>query len=108
MLTLLFTTTELRCELAWNRCTQILQLICLGRSQAPLSIVLTALSTLFGAVLTPVLALLLLGKRVPVDALGMAMSIFQIVIAPVASGTPRTYTCKGHGSSSTGMSSPAE
>jgi len=53
---------------------------------APLSIVLTALSTLCGAILTPALILFLLGKRVPVDAFQMALSIAQIVIAPVAAG----------------------
>ncbi|KAK9816977.1 hypothetical protein WJX72_007732 [[Myrmecia] bisecta] len=54
--------------------------------QAPLSIVLTALSTAAGVVLTPALALLLLGTRIPVDAWGMAVSITQIVILPVAVG----------------------
>ena len=54
--------------------------------QAPLSIVLTALSTAAGVVLTPVLALVLLGARIPVDAAGMAVSITQIVVAPVLAG----------------------
>ena len=54
--------------------------------QAPLSIVLTALSTACGVVATPLLALLMLGQRVPVDAKGMSLSIMQIVIMPVAAG----------------------
>ncbi len=54
--------------------------------QAPLSIVLTALSTACGVVATPLLALLMLGQRVPVDAKGMSLSIMQIVILPVAAG----------------------
>ena len=54
--------------------------------QAPLSIVLTALSTASGVVATPLLALLMLGQRVPVDAKGMSLSIMQIVIMPVAAG----------------------
>lgn len=55
--------------------------------QAALSIVLTALSTAAGVMLTPSLALLLLGARLPIDALGMAKSILQIVLLPVAAGT---------------------
>ena len=58
--------------------------------QAPLSIVLTALSTAAGVVITPLLALALLGTRIPVDAAGMALSIAQIVLVPVAAGDPRT------------------
>ena len=54
--------------------------------QAPLSIVLTALSTAAGVFMTPVLALLLLGARIPVDARGMALSITQIVLVPVLAG----------------------
>ncbi|EIE24614.1 SBF-domain-containing protein [Coccomyxa subellipsoidea C-169] len=48
--------------------------------QAPLSIVLTALSTAAGVLMTPALALLLLGARIPVDPQGMALSITQIVL----------------------------
>ena len=58
--------------------------------QAPLSIVLTALSTAAGVVLTPVLALVLLGARIPVDAAGMARSITQIVVVPVLAGESLT------------------
>ena len=54
--------------------------------QAPLSIVLVALSTAMGVAVTPLLALALLGARLPVDAAGMAISIFQIVVAPVTAG----------------------
>ena len=36
--------------------------------------------------MTPVLALLLLGARIPVDARGMALSITQIVLVPVLAG----------------------
>jgi predicted Na+-dependent transporter len=56
--------------------------------QAPLSIVLTALSTAAAIAMTPLLSLLLLGTRVPVDVAGMAASIVQIVIVPVAAGEP--------------------
>ena len=54
--------------------------------QAPLSIVLTALSTASGVLLTPLLALILLGARIPVDAASMALSIVQIVLVPVLAG----------------------
>ena len=54
--------------------------------QAPLSIVLVALSTAMGVVVTPLLALALLGARLPIDAVSMAVSIFQIVLAPVTAG----------------------
>ena len=54
--------------------------------KAALSIVLTALSTAAGVVVTPLLVLLLLGQRIPVDVKGMAVSIMQIVILPVGIG----------------------
>jgi predicted Na+-dependent transporter len=54
--------------------------------QAALSIVLTALSTAAGVVVTPLLVLLVLGQRIPVDVQGMAASIMQIVILPVGIG----------------------
>lgn len=54
--------------------------------QAPLAIVLTALSTAAGVVVTPALVQVLLGARVPVDAVAMSRSIFQIVILPIAAG----------------------
>lgn len=55
-------------------------------AMAPLSIVMTALSTASAVVVTPMLTLLLLGKRLPVDVQGMMSSIMQIVIAPVVAG----------------------
>ena len=53
---------------------------------------LTALSTAAGVFMTPVLALLLLGARIPVDARGMALSITQIVLVPVLAGGPLTVS----------------
>eukprot|EP01018_Ginkgo_biloba_P012857 Gb_31164 [translate_table: standard] len=55
-------------------------------TMAPLSIVMTALSTASAVVVTPMLTLLLLGKGLPVDVQGMMSSIMQIVVAPVAAG----------------------
>ncbi|GLT90974.1 hypothetical protein SLE2022_088860 [Rubroshorea leprosula] len=53
---------------------------------APLSIVMTSLSTATAVIVTPMLSLLLIGKRLPVDVKGMVSSILQIVIAPIAAG----------------------
>eukprot|EP00252_Welwitschia_mirabilis_P025102 TRINITY_DN7713_c0_g1_i3.p1 TRINITY_DN7713_c0_g1~~TRINITY_DN7713_c0_g1_i3.p1 ORF type:complete len:312 (-),score=40.70 TRINITY_DN7713_c0_g1_i3:448-1383(-) len=53
---------------------------------APLSIVMTALSTATAVVVTPLLTLFLLGKRLPVDVKGMMSSIMQIVVVPIAAG----------------------
>ncbi|BBN09895.1 bile acid:Na+ symporter, BASS family [Marchantia polymorpha subsp. ruderalis] len=55
-------------------------------SMAPLSIVMTALSTISAVVVTPALSLLLLGKRLPVDVPAMMASITQIVLVPIAGG----------------------
>lgn len=53
---------------------------------APLSIVMTALSTALAVVVTPLLTLLLLGKRLPIDLFGMITNITKIVVAPIAGG----------------------
>ncbi|XP_011628404.1 probable sodium/metabolite cotransporter BASS5, chloroplastic isoform X2 [Amborella trichopoda] len=55
-------------------------------AMAPLSIVMTSLSTATAVFITPFLSLLLIGKRLPVDVRGMMTSIMQIVIAPIAAG----------------------
>eukprot|EP00850_Spirogloea_muscicola_P020157 SM000208S06327 [mRNA] locus=s208:215485:218288:+ [translate_table: standard] len=56
------------------------------RSMAPLSIVMTALSTLSAVLVTPALTLALLGKRLPVDFKGMMLNILQIVLVPITAG----------------------
>ncbi|GAV86911.1 SBF domain-containing protein/DUF2499 domain-containing protein [Cephalotus follicularis] len=53
---------------------------------APLSIVMTSLSSATAVFITPLLSLLLIGKRLPVDVRGMVFSITQIVVAPIAVG----------------------
>ncbi|KAG0501276.1 hypothetical protein HPP92_001348 [Vanilla planifolia] len=53
---------------------------------APLSIVMTSLSTSTAFFVTPTLSLLLIGKKLPVDVLGMMYSIMQIVVAPIVAG----------------------
>ncbi|CAK9321670.1 unnamed protein product [Citrullus colocynthis] len=55
-------------------------------SLAPLSVVMTSLSTATAVFVTPFLSLLLIGKRLPVDVKGMISSITQIVVAPIAAG----------------------
>ncbi|XP_062030254.1 probable sodium/metabolite cotransporter BASS6, chloroplastic [Rosa rugosa] len=53
---------------------------------APLSIVMTSLSTATAVFVTPFLSLLLIGKRLPVDVKGMVSSILQIVVTPIVAG----------------------
>ncbi|KAJ8460240.1 hypothetical protein OPV22_033166 [Ensete ventricosum] len=53
---------------------------------APLSIVMTSLSTATAVFVTPTLSLLLIGQKLPVDVKGMMSSIVQIVVAPIAAG----------------------
>ncbi|KAK7307816.1 hypothetical protein VNO77_41214 [Canavalia gladiata] len=53
---------------------------------APLSIVMTSLSTASAVFVTPLLLLFLIGKRLPIDVKGMVYSITQIVVAPIAVG----------------------
>lgn len=53
---------------------------------APLSIVMTSLSTATAVFVTPLLSMLLIGKKLPVDVKGMMSSITQIVVAPIAAG----------------------
>lgn len=55
-------------------------------AMAPLSIVMTSLSTATAVFVTPLLSLLLIGKRLPVDVKGMVSNILQIVVAPIAAG----------------------
>lgn len=55
-------------------------------SLAPLSIVMTSISTGTAALVTPMLSLLLIGKKLPVDVIGMISSILQVVVTPIAAG----------------------
>ena len=58
----------------------------LARANVALSVSMTAISTMLAVVLTPLLTMLYVGERVPVDALGLLQSILIIVILPVAVG----------------------
>ncbi|KAL9328647.1 hypothetical protein ACSQ67_003650 [Phaseolus vulgaris] len=55
-------------------------------NMAPLSIVMTSLSTASAVFVTPLLLLLLIGKKLPIDVKGMVFSITQIVVVPIAAG----------------------
>ncbi|MBG6184125.1 BASS family bile acid:Na+ symporter [Arthrobacter sp. CAN_A214] len=58
----------------------------LARGDVALSVAMTSVSTLLAPLLTPVLALWLAGRYMPVDAGSMAGSILQIVLVPVLLG----------------------
>ncbi|GER54575.1 sodium-bile acid cotransporter [Striga asiatica] len=58
----------------------------LSKGDVALSILLTSSSTIFSALVTPLLTGLLIGSVVPVDAVAMSKSILQVVLAPVTIG----------------------
>ncbi|WP_043498228.1 bile acid:sodium symporter family protein [Georgenia sp. SUBG003] len=58
----------------------------LAKGDTALSVTMTSVSTLLAPLLTPVLTLWLAGRYMPVDGVGMALSILQIVLVPVALG----------------------
>lgn len=58
----------------------------LARADTALSVTMTSVSTLLAPVLTPLLTLWLIGERLPVDGMGMATTIVQIVLIPVVGG----------------------
>ena len=58
----------------------------IARADVCLSVVMTACSTLAAMVMTPLLTAMLVGERVPVDALGLFKSTVQVVFIPVALG----------------------
>ena len=57
-----------------------------ARAAVPLSVAMTATSTLAATIATPLLARLLLGAVVPVDGLALLRSTASVVLAPVALG----------------------
>lgn len=62
----------------------------IARGDVPLSVSMTAVSTLMAALMTPALTELLVGSRVEVSALGLLTSTVQVVILPVAAGLAMT------------------
>lgn len=58
----------------------------LAKGDLALSVGMTGVSTLLAPLATPLLVLLLAGKTVNVDVLGMLLSILWVVILPIAAG----------------------
>lgn len=63
----------------------------IARANLALSIVMTSVSTILAVFLTPMLCQLLAGHYVPVDALGMFITILEVVLIPVALGITINY-----------------
>ena len=58
----------------------------IGRANLALSVISTAVSTILGIVMTPLLTKVLAGQMVPVDAWGMFLNVIEVVLLPVALG----------------------
>ncbi len=56
----------------------------LARADVPLSVTMTAVSTIAAAVLTPALSAWLIGSRVPVDAVAMTRDTALVILLPIA------------------------
>jgi len=63
----------------------------IGRANVALSVISTAVSTLLGIIMTPLLCKLLAGQLVPVDAWGMFLSVVRVVLIPVLLGVLINY-----------------
>lgn len=61
-------------------------MVFLSRGDTALSVAMTSVSTLLAPFLTPLLILALAGHYLPVDVLGLFVSILKIVLAPVVLG----------------------
>ncbi len=58
----------------------------IGRANLALSVTSTAVSTILGIFLTPLLTKLFAGQMVPVDAWGMFLNVVEVVLLPVLLG----------------------
>merc|ERR1719313_911178 len=65
---------------ASNLCTYI------ARGDVALSVLMTTVTTVGAIVMTPLIAKVLLGAIVPVDAVGVAISTVQVVLVPIILG----------------------
>lgn len=63
----------------------------LAKGDLALSVSLTAVSTLISPILTPIITLLLIGSTISFSPVDMFISIFQIVIIPIAMGLFLNY-----------------
>ena len=58
----------------------------LAKTDVPLSVTMTAISTLMGVFMTPFLTALLAGSRIEVNTLGLLLDCFLVVVFPVTVG----------------------
>lgn len=58
----------------------------LSHGDVALSVSMTACSTIFAPIMTPLLTLLYAGQRVDVNVLGMFLSVIEVVLLPIALG----------------------
>ncbi|MBQ4863900.1 bile acid:sodium symporter family protein [Pseudoalteromonas sp. MMG013] len=65
----------------------------LAKGDVALSITMTAISTLIGVILTPVLTTLLIGELVNIPIINMLVSLFKIVLLPVTLGVILNLYC---------------
>ena len=63
----------------------------LSKGDVPLSVGMTAVSTLFAPLMTPLLTLLYAGQRVDVNAVAMFLSIVKVVLLPITLGLVCNY-----------------
>ena len=63
----------------------------LSKGDVPLSVGMTAVSTLFAPLMTPLLTLLYAGQRVDVNAAAMFLSIVKVVLLPITLGLVCNY-----------------
>ncbi|WP_428909789.1 bile acid:sodium symporter family protein [Niallia sp. Krafla_26] len=61
-------------------------MVYLAKGNTALSIAMTSLSTLLAPIVTPALLYLLAGQWMPIDPVGMFLSIVQVIIVPIALG----------------------
>ncbi|XP_057977576.1 probable sodium/metabolite cotransporter BASS2, chloroplastic isoform X2 [Malania oleifera] len=59
----------------------------IAQGDVPLSIVVTACTTLLAVFLTPLLTKILAGTYIPVDAVKLSLSTLQVVVAPILLGS---------------------
>lgn len=67
----------------------------LAKGDTALSISMTAISTLLGVVMTPVLVAFLIGQSIDVPVQSMLISLLQVVVAPVLLGVVLNYALGG-------------
>ena len=58
----------------------------LARANVPLSVTMTTIGTLLAVLITPLLTSWLAGSRIEVNAFGLFVSTFQVVVIPVVTG----------------------